>query len=162
MQRLVGEMETRPAKRRSEAARRSKEVPQDLTQDVGTILQSTVLEHSTASPLMILLLAGASYVCWTQPGTLQQLRGSTGCGSFVERITRREVVSPRIEGSEHAPDPANSPVCVLGHAGEPYIISGPLARLIGTSRFHRAFFPPRCLVWLSMLVWLVCVFFAPK
>ena len=107
-------METHPAKRRSEAARRSKEVPQDLTQDVGTILQSTVLEHSTASPLMILLLAGASYVCWTQPGTLQQLRGSTGCGSFVERITRREVVSPRIEGSEHAPDPANSPVCVFG------------------------------------------------
>ena len=84
-------METHPAKRRSEAARRSKEVPQDLTQDVGTILQSTVLEHSTASPLMILLLVGASYVCWTQPETLQQLRGGTGCGSFVERIPRREV-----------------------------------------------------------------------
>lgn len=75
-------MEPHPAKRRSEAARRSKEISPDL----GTVLQSTVLEHSTASPIMILLLVGASYVCWTQPGTLQQLRGGAGCGSFVERI----------------------------------------------------------------------------
>jgi hypothetical protein len=37
-----------------------------------------VLEFSTANPRMILLLVGAVFVCWTQPGTLQHLRGGAG------------------------------------------------------------------------------------
>lgn len=67
------EME-QPTKRSREAARRSKAIPEDF----ATILQSTVLEFSTANPRMILLLVGAVFICWTQPGTLQQLRGGAG------------------------------------------------------------------------------------
>ena len=63
-----------PGTRSPEAARRSKAVPQGF----ATILQSTVLEFSTANPMVLLLLVGAAFICWTQPGTLQQLRGGAG------------------------------------------------------------------------------------
>ena len=97
-----------PVKRSPEAARRSKAAPQDF----ATILQSTVLEFSTANPRMILLLVGAAFICWTQPGTLQQLRGGAGrlamsksrgprLGSARE-VTRQQA-SPAPERVPYAP-----------------------------------------------------------
>ena len=49
-------------------------------------MQSTVLEFSTASPMMLLLLAGGAFICWTNPAMLQQLRG--GAGRLAMSIAR--------------------------------------------------------------------------
>ena len=92
-------MEPHTAKRRSEAVRRPKEIPPDLV----TVLQSAVLEHSTASPMMILLLVGASYVCWTQPGTLQQLRGGAGCLVWLGMLVWVVCVFFSQKGSKETP-----------------------------------------------------------
>eukprot|EP00321_Phaeocystis_globosa_P001615 CAMPEP_0118814856 /NCGR_PEP_ID=MMETSP1162-20130426/3822_1 /TAXON_ID=33656 /ORGANISM="Phaeocystis Sp, Strain CCMP2710" /LENGTH=106 /DNA_ID=CAMNT_0006744779 /DNA_START=65 /DNA_END=385 /DNA_ORIENTATION=- len=92
-------MEPHTAKRRSEAARRPREIPPDLV----TVLQSAVLEHSTASPMMILLLVGAFYVCWTQPGTLQQLRGGAGCLVWLGMLVWLVCVFFSQKGSKETP-----------------------------------------------------------
>ena len=80
---------------------------------------------------------------------------------IVSKGFTAERFGPRIKGSA---SPGQFGCVCLGHAGKPHITNhmGHVALLKGTSRFYRARFPPRCLVWLGMLVWLVCVFFSQK
>jgi hypothetical protein len=72
-------------KRSREAARRSKAIPEDF----ATILQSTVLEFSTANPRMILLLVvilafGTCFgTCW-RLGVFRFLTAFSGSRFFIE------------------------------------------------------------------------------
>lgn len=65
-------------KRRSEEGR-SRAPPGPAA--LSSVVQSTVLDFSTANPMMLLLLTGAAFICWTNPGLLTAVRG--GAGWFV-------------------------------------------------------------------------------
>mmetsp|Transcript_20036 Transcript_20036/g.40845 ORF Transcript_20036/g.40845 Transcript_20036/m.40845 type:complete len:108 (-) Transcript_20036:121-444(-) len=57
---------------------RSLAKPRGQPEDLFSVMYSTILELSTPSPGMFLLLGGAAYICWTNSEMLRLLRGGAG------------------------------------------------------------------------------------